>query len=45
VPEPGVGKSSVPACKATAECSAGECIVESCYGYPLMTCGGSVDCK
>jgi hypothetical protein len=44
-PEPGVGKSSVPACKSNAECSTGECVSESCYGYPLMTCGGSVDCS
>jgi hypothetical protein len=45
LPEPGVGKSSVPACKKSDECTSGSCVLESCYGYPLATCGGSGDCK
>lgn len=45
LPEPGVGKSSVQVCKKDDECTKGPCILEDCYGYPLATCGGSVDCK
>ncbi len=45
LPKPGVGNSSVQACKASSECTDGECVLESCYGYPLMTCGGSGDCS
>jgi hypothetical protein len=45
VPMPGVGNSSVMACKDNAECGELSCITEDCWGYPLSTCGGSVDCK
>ncbi len=45
LPQAGVGKSSVQACKTDVECAAKTCIAEACYGYPLMTCGGSGDCK
>ncbi len=45
LPEPGVGKSSVPACKKDDDCTADSCVLESCHGYPLMTCGGSQDCS
>ncbi len=45
-PVPGVGNSSVQACKTDAECLNGQkCIVQDCFGRALMTCGPDAQCR
>lgn len=42
----GVGSSSVQVCKTDAECRNGKpCVVQSCYGRVLQTCGVDAQCK
>lgn len=42
----GVGSSSVQVCKTDAECRNGKpCVLQSCHGRALQTCGRDAQCK
>jgi hypothetical protein len=46
IERPGVGSSSIQVCKSDSECKNGKaCVVQSCFGRTLQTCGADPSCK